>query len=261
MSASTLLLIVDAQFDFCNPAGALFVPGADQDIVRIAGLVQAASSAIDDIIVTLDTHQVLDISHPGFWTSPEGRNPDPFTAITFSDVKNGRWKPLWEEEWVLLYLERLESQGQFTHFIWPEHCVLGTAGHALEPVLATALRDRARSTGRNHLTVIKGLNPFTEHFGIFEAQVPMGGDPDTQLNRQLLAQLGEYDKILICGEARSHCVATSVRQILKYAPELIPRITLLTDCMSDVSGMGHLADPIYAEAASKGIRFGLSTEV
>ncbi len=261
MSASTLLLIVDAQFDFCNPAGTLFVPGADRDIVRIAGLVQTASSAIDDIIVTLDTHQVLDISHPGFWTSPEGRNPDPFTAITFSDVKDGRWKPLWEEEWVLLYLERLESQGQFTHFIWPEHCVLGTVGHALEPVLAKALRDRARSTGRNHLTVIKGLNPFTEHFGIFEAQVPMGGDPDTQLNRQLLAQLGEYDKILICGEARSHCVATSVSQILKYAPELTPRITLLTDCMSDVSGMGHLADPIYAEAASKGIRFGLSTDV
>lgn len=261
MSASTLLLIVDAQFDFCNPAGALFVPGADQDVLRIAGLLRAKSPAIDDVIVTLDTHQVLDISHPGFWTNAEGRNPDPFTAITFSDVKNGKWTPLWEEEWVLLYLERLESQDQFTHFIWPEHCMLGTAGNALEPVLAAALRDRARLTGRNHLTVIKGLNPFTEHFGIFEAQVPMGGDPDTQLNTQLLAQLGEYDRILVCGEARSHCVATSIRQILKYAPELIPRITLLTDCMSDVPGMGHLADPIYAEAASKGIRFGLATEV
>ncbi len=261
MSASTLLLIVDAQYDFCNPAGALFVPGADQDVLRIAGLLRTKSPAIGDVIVTLDTHQVLDISHPGFWTNAGGHNPDPFTAITFSDVKNGKWKPLWEEEWVLLYLERLESQDQFTHFIWPEHCVLGTAGNALEPVLAAALRDRARLTGRNHLTVIKGQNPFTEHFGIFEAQVPRGGDPDTQLNRQLLAQLGAYDHILVCGEARSHCVATSISQILKYAPELIPRITLLTDCMSDVSGMGHLADPIYAEAASKGIRFGLSTEV
>ncbi len=261
MSASTLLLIIDAQFDFCNPAGTLFVPGADQDVLRIAGLLETKSSAIDDVIVTLDTHQVLDISHPGFWKDAEGRNPDPFTPITLNEVRSGRWKPLWEEEWVISYLESLEKQDQFTHFIWPEHCVLGTAGNALEPVLAAALRDRARLTGRNHLTVIKGLNPFTEHFGIFEAQVPMGGDPDTQLNRQLLAQLDEYDNILVCGEARSHCVATSIRQILKYAPELIPRITLLTDCMSDVSGMGHLADPIYAEAAAKGIRSGLSGEV
>jgi len=261
MPASTLLLIIDAQFDFCNPGGALFVPGAEKDIVRIAKLIREKSSAIDDVIVTLDTHQILDISHPGFWIDAEGQNPLPLTPINFSEVKSGKWIPIWEKEWVSLYLERLESQNQFTHLIWPEHCVLGTAGHALEPVLASALHNRARLSGRNHLTVIKGLNPFTEHFGIFEAQVPMGGDPDTQLNEQLLSQLGEYDNILVCGEARSHCVATSIGQMIQYAPELIPRTTLLTDCMSDVQGMGHLADPIYKEAASKGIRFGLSTEI
>lgn len=259
MSAHTLLLIIDAQFDFCNPSGALFVPGADEDIARIVTLLENESSGIDDVIVTLDTHQVLDISHPGFWKDRNGNPPPPFTPITLKEVKNGAWRPIWEEEWVLAYLEKLEKENAFTHFIWPEHCVLGTAGHALEPALADALARRARKTGRNHLTVIKGLNPFTEHFGIFEAQVPMGGDPDTQLNTQLLAQLDEYDRILVCGEARSHCVATSIRQVIRHAPGLIPDMVLLTDCMSDVAGMGHLAGPIYAEAKSKGIRLALST--
>lgn len=261
MSAHTLLLIIDAQYDFCNPAGSLYVPGADQDVQRIIRLLKEKSSEINDVIVTLDTHQVLDISHPGFWTDAAGQHPAPFTTIKASEVKSGFWKPLWEQEWVEAYLERLENEGEFSHFIWPEHCLLGTAGNALEPVLAEALNDRARVTGRNHLTVIKGLNPFTEHFGIFQAQVPMGGDPDTQLNQQLLAQLEGYDRILICGEARSHCVATSIKQILKYGQQLLPRLVVLTDCMSDVTGLGQLADPIFEEAKAKGVTFALSTEI
>ncbi len=261
MSVRTALLAIDAQFDFCNPDGALFVPGADQDILRLVALLDRMGNRVHDIVVTLDTHQVLDISHPGFWRNGKGEMPLPFTAISFEMVKNGVWQPIWEEEWVLSYLETLERQGQFEHFIWPEHCLIGSAGNALEPVLEAALSDRARTTGRNHLTVIKGLNPFTEHFGIFEAQVPMGGDPDTQLNRQLIDYLSEYDRILVAGEARSHCVGTSIRQVLKHAPGLIPNMVLLTDCMSDITGMGHLAAPIYREAEEKGMQFALSTEI
>lgn len=261
MSAQTLLLLIDAQYDFCNPSGALFVPGADEDIARIVRLLERKSEAIHDVIVTLDTHQVLDISHPGFWSDAAGAHPAPFTSISSEQVTSGAWRPLWEPEWVTAYLQNLESQGEFSHFIWPEHCLLGTPGHALEPALSEALHVRARAIGRNHLTVIKGLNPFTEHFGVFEARVPMGGDPDTQLNRQLLSHLDEYDRILVCGEARSHCVATSVKQLLRHAPHLASRVWLLTDCMSDVAGLGHLADPIYAEAKSSGMQFALSTDV
>jgi nicotinamidase/pyrazinamidase len=261
MSASTLLLIIDAQFDFCHPEGALFVPGADQDVQRIVALLEAKGGEINDVIVTLDTHQVLDISHPGFWTDRRENHPVPFTSIRSSEVKDGKWKPLWEPEWVGAYLQKLESEGELSHYIWPEHCVLGTRGNALHDSLAECLTRRAHATGRNHLTVIKGLNPFTEHFGVFEAQVPMGGDPDTQLNQQLINHLGEYDRILICGEARSHCVATSLKQLLKYGQALLPRLVLLTDAMSDVAGLGHLADPIFEEARRRGVQFSLSTEV
>ena len=57
------------------------------------------------------------------------------------------------------------------------------------------------------------------------------------------------------GEAKSHCVANSLKQILDFAPELVPKLVVVTDCMSDVTGLGYLADPIYAEARTRSVRF------
>jgi len=255
MSPTTLLLIVDPQIDFCHPTGALFVPGADKDIQRIVGMLEAKSSEIDQIVVTLDSHQVVDIAHPGYWSDEQGNHPAPFTTISATDVINGRWIPAGEKEHAVRYLQTLEEQGEFTHVIWPEHCLIGTPGHAIAPELGKALTDRARKTGKNHITVIKGLNPDSEHFGIFEAQVPVETDPETQLNTRLLEKIGQYERILVCGEAKSHCVATSIKQLARYAPGLLPRVVLLSDCMSDVAGLGHLAHPIYEEAVSLGAQF------
>ena len=114
---------------------------------------------------------------------------------------------------------------------------------------------------RNYQTVVKGEHPLAEHFGMFRAQIPVPGSPATELNQPLLDELAQNDEIWIAGEARSHCVATSLRQLMRYAPALVPRVLLLTDCMSDVTGLGYLAEPIYAEARERGVRFTTSTEL
>jgi hypothetical protein len=36
---------------------------------------------------------------------------------------------------------------------------------------------------------------------------------------------------------------------------------IIEDCMSDVSGLGHLGEPIYTEARSQGLRFARATDV
>lgn len=35
MKSTHAFLIIDAQYDFCNPEGALFVPGAQEDMQRL----------------------------------------------------------------------------------------------------------------------------------------------------------------------------------------------------------------------------------
>jgi nicotinamidase/pyrazinamidase len=257
---STALLIIDAQYDFCHPNGTLYVPGAEKDVERIAQFIAKNGEAIGEIFVTLDTHRVLDIAHPLFWEDPNGNTVAPFTLITSEAVKAGKWRPRYHQEYVLSYLETLEKEGEFKHFIWPEHCLIGSRGAALDDTVLLALLSWTHRTGRDYQAVIKGTNPLTEHFGVFRAQVPIEGAPETQLDEKFLSNLGSFDRVVVVGEARSHCVATSVKQILLYAPGLIPKVTILTDCISDVTGWGDLADPIFDEAKQKGVEFTTSRE-
>jgi nicotinamidase/pyrazinamidase len=252
------LLLIDPQFDFCNPQGALYVPGAEEDVTRIAQLINNHGDKIDQLIITLDTHQVLDISHPGFWTDSEGILPAPFTLITAADVDNQQWIPRFNPAYVRNYLHELDNQGQYQHVIWPEHCLVGTKGAALDEAIASAALRWVHNRGQNYKAIMKGLHPFTEHFGAFRAQIPVKGAPETDLNTPLIASLMSFDKILLAGEARSHCIASSLSQLMQYAPELVAKLIVLTDCMSDVAGLGHLADPILQKALADGVQFAKS---
>ncbi|MCS7019439.1 MAG: nicotinamidase [Cytophagales bacterium] len=254
MKAQNALLIIDPQYDFCNPQGALFVPGAVEDMQRLARFITRKGNELAQIFVTIDSHPVNDISHPNFWRDSNGNPPAPFTQITFADVQAGRWIPQFEPEKAAQYLADLEAQGQFPHLIWPEHCLTHSKGSAIDDTLMEALRQWTRG-GKQYITIQKGTYPLTEHFGIFQAQIPVADRPETQLNTSLIADLMVYDNVYLAGEAKSHCVATSLKQAMDYAPELAQKMIVLTDCMSDVPGLGHLGEPIYAAAKAKGIRF------
>jgi nicotinamidase-related amidase len=260
MSHSNAFLIIDAQYDFCHPDGALFVPGAVEDMQRLSRLITGQAARIDHIVVTLDTHPVNDISHPSYWQNGQGNFPPPFTPISADDIRGGKWTPRFEPQKALAYVENLEQQGEFGHFIWPEHCLWGSRGAALDDTLLTALRTWTRR-GRDYQAVIKGTHPQTEHFGIFKAQIPIPGAPETQLNGSLIDQLAAYDRVYLAGEAKSHCVATSLKQALDFAPQLVAKLIVVEDAASDVTGLGHLGDPIYTQARRQGVQFVRTTDL
>jgi nicotinamidase-related amidase len=248
-----LLLIIDMQHDFAANGGSLYVPGAEEDVLRVAEVIVKHDKAIDHIIFTQDTHHVLDISHPGFWRNEKGESPEPFTEIKSMQVAKGEWVPIEDTGYVLNYLENLEAKGEFPHVIWPEHCLIGSVGHALVPPLVEKVADWARK-GRKYEVVQKGINPMTEHFGALSANVPIDDAPETQLNMVLVDQLHQFENIIIAGEAKSHCVANTLKQILeleKYSFNL----TVLEDCMSPVPGFEKIADPIYQKGRDAGVQF------
>ncbi|MCS6821543.1 MAG: nicotinamidase [Microscillaceae bacterium] len=254
-------LIIDPQYDFCNPNGALFVPGAEKDMERLAHFISQNIDKIDYICVTLDSHPINDISHPAFWQDKDGNFPPPFTQITSQDITEGKWTPRFEVEKATKYVQELEAQGKFLHFIWPQHCVIGSRGNAIDDTLFEALQKWAKQTGREYRAEIKGTNPLTEHFGIFMAQIPIPECPETQLNTQLIDALKQYENVFVAGEAKSHCVATSIKQAIDFAPELAQKMIIIEDCMTDVPNLGHLGEPIYTEARQKGIRFAKIQEI
>lgn len=252
MRKENLLLVIDMQNDFCLPTGALYVDGAEKDVKALNQFIVHNANQIDEIVLTQDTHSLLDISHPGFWKDKEGNIPAPFTQIVPEDVLKGNWKPIQNEVEVKQYIQNLYQQGEYPHVIWPEHCIEGTEGVAIVDELMEVINKWAVE-GRSYEIIQKGLNPLTEHFGALRANIPIDSDAKTQTNMYLVDKLKEYKQIFIAGEAKSHCVANTVKQLCEIEG-LVEKLIILEDTMSNVTGFETLADPIYARALEMGAR-------
>lgn len=260
------LLIIDPQNDFCNPGhtngtsqGSLFVPGADKDMERLGQWIVNNSKELNYIGITIDSHQPNDISHPNFWQDKDGNFPAPFSQITVADVESGKWTPRFDPQRVLKYLRDLEAQGEYPHVIWPLHCVIGSEGGAIYPPLMQAITQWTEQ-GKFYQIVVKGTYPFAEHFGAFQAQIPDPDRPETQLNQGLIKTLQTFQNVYLAGEAKTHCVANTLKQVMNEAPDLAKKFIVLEDTMSNVPGFETLADPIYAKAKQMGVRFAKTTE-
>lgn len=251
------LLIIDPQMDFCDPAGALFVAGADADMDRLARMVRRLSPKLADIHVTLDSHHFVDIAHPIFWKDGAGKHPAPFTIISVGDVETGRWTPTQPgaSKRVLAYVQALASHGRYPLCIWPPHCLIGSQGHAVVPELFAALQEwEQRFAIVDYVT--KGSNIWTEHYSAIQADVPDPADPSTQINTALIQTLMKADIVAVAGEAGSHCLANTVRDLANNFGDdsLVSKLVLLRDATSPVTGFGALQDSFVAEMTARGMQ-------
>jgi len=251
------LLIIDPQNDFCSPNGSLYVPGADEDMKRLAGLIQRLRGKLDDIHITLDSHRKVDISHPVWWKDAAGKHPAPFSVVTVADVEAGVWTTSQAGAYKrsLEYLRALAAGGRYPHVIWPEHCLIGDEGHNVFPELSAAVHDwEDRFAMADFVT--KGSNPWTEHFSAVQAEVPDPEDPTTQVNTAFVSTLEEADFVLLAGEARSHCLANTVRDVVTHFsdPKLVQKLVLLTDASSDVPSFEHFGDSFLSDLKAKGMQ-------
>lgn len=245
---ATQLLLIDPQNDFCDlPAGAgpaglaptLPVPGAHADMQRVTAWLRDQTARIDHITVTLDSHQVFDIAHPAFWQHSDGSAVAPFTAMTAAQVRSGTYTPRSAEHSAraLAYLDALEARGRYTLMVWPVHCEIGSWGHGVHAEVLAACADWQRLQQRAVYNIFKGTNPWTEHYSALEAEVPNAQAPETCLNQALLTTLLQAERLIVAGEASSHCVRSTVEHLLERAPAgFAQRVVLLTDGMSPVHG-------------------------
>ena len=278
----TTLLLVDVQKDF-HPGGSLAIPAAGGDAERIAALLREHPEKITRVVATLDSHQRLHIAHPGFWRSgASGDPPAPFTIITSQDVADGTWTPrkdirvppgtldpavfsghgsvLAEDgealdlrKYALEYTRRLEEGGRFQLCIWPEHCLIGSPGHGVVDVVFEALGEWSRATGGSVEWVPKGENLLTESYSALEAEVPVDGT--TAYRSDVQASLERSDRLVICGQALSHCVNYTARHVVERWPkDRVASVALLTDCASSVPGFEAAGEAFQKDMADAGVQ-------
>jgi nicotinamidase-related amidase len=264
MANKAHLIVIDPQNDFCDPKGALYVNGSDKDMNRLATMVGRLRDKLHDIHVTLDSHQAIHIAHPVFWKNSAGQHPNPFTIISAADVRNGTWttsKPgLYKR--ALAYVEGLEKNSRYPLCIWPPHCLIGSWGHGVWPALYEKLMDWSNQRFGSIDFVTKGSNILTEHYSAIQADVPDPSDPGTQINTGFLQTVNEADIVLLAGEAGSHCLANTGRDMVNYFPDdsFVKKLVLLTDATSPVPGFEKNQDDFIKEMVARGMKTTTTTD-
>ncbi len=253
---SNSLLIIDPQNDFASPEGSLYVPGAKEDCKRLASFVNSNLDKIDSVHITLDCHPNYHIAHPYFWVDGNGKNPAPYTIITYQDFLEKKYLPVDRslKRQVEDYLLSLENRGKYNLTIWPPHCLTATWGFCVEENVWSAVHNwELKKVGMNTDFVKKAANPLTEHYSAIQAEVPDPTDPSTRTNFVLIDKLKATDRIIVAGEALSHCVANTLRDLVVYVPAY--KITVLTDCTSCVAGFEEEGNRFIEEFQTKGMQF------
>jgi nicotinamidase-related amidase len=269
------LLLIDVQKDFCFPEGTLYVAGrsgtgAIDDSRRIAELIYKNLGVITDITTTLDTHLAYQIFFPSFWLDKADQPLTAFRTITAGEIAAGDVRPnpamakwlcggnyTWLCKQVEYYCRELERAGKYQLYLWPPHCLLGSDGHALAGIVHEARLFHAFARTAQSNVEVKGGNPLTENYSVLRPEVTSRFDGAAlgQRNTQFVHTLLTADAVVIAGQAASHCVKSTIDDLLTEIaaqdPALAQKVYLVTDCMSAVTvpdGKGGFAADFTAQA-------------
>lgn len=286
--AKTWLMLIDVQNTFCIPDFELYVGGrsgrgAVEDNVRLCEFIYRNLGNITQITATMDTHMAMQVFHAIFFVDEAGNHPGPYTDIHISELQEGKLKfnaalagqfdiaPEYGQQLVLHYAQELQKSGKYALTIWPYHAMLGGIGHALVPAVEEALFFHTVARLSQLDIVTKGDTPFTENYSVIGPEV-MTGPMDEIVGKhdqRFIQNLQDCDRLIIAGQAKSHCVAWTVSDLLDDInltdSELAKKVYLLEDCTSPVVVPGVVdhtdaADAAYERFAAAGMHLVKSTD-
>lgn len=244
-----LFIGIDVQQDFMDN-GALGVPGAHGDVERMTRFIYNNMDKISNIAVSIDTHTPHQIFHPCWWIDENGNNPAPYTPITLADLDSGKWRAVINPMASRDYVEHLEKDGKKTLCVWSYHCIQGTTGCALENQFSNMIYFHSVAKRYAFHPIVKGQDPLSEMYGIIKPEYDTKG----YINIKFLNKIEKFDKVIIGGEAKSHCVMESIKQILEHyetRPEVTKKIYILDDCMSIIPGFEDATAQAFDEFKTK----------
>jgi nicotinamidase-related amidase len=282
------LLVVDVQNTFCVPGFELFVAGrsgtgAVDDNRRLCEFMYRNLGTITQVFPSLDTHHAMQVFHAVWLVDEHGNHPAPYTLISAEDVEAGRWRVNgavaealgigedYAARHLAHYTRRLAEGGKYDLTVWPYHAMLGGIGHALVSLVEEAIFFHGVARSSRPEFQVKGDKPLTEHYSMLGPEVTEGPDGERLggRNTELIDRLLTFDAVVVAGQAKSHCMAWTIDDLLRdddvRERHLAERTYLLEDCTSPVVVPGVVdyteeADAAFERFAAAGLHVVRSTD-
>jgi nicotinamidase-related amidase len=230
------LLLVDCCVDFCHPTGSLYIPGALENTQKTTSFIYKNLEHITTIITVVDSHMPYHIFFAPWWINEFGDHPQDYTIISYKDIVNRKYIPTIDKEFSIRYVKTLEEMGKKPLCIWPAHCLMGSLGQKIMPALSEAILYHSLIRTTNPIYMEKGTTAMSEYYGIFYPEVPINNHHQVEINKKLFDILMAHDRIYIAGQAKSHCVVETLKQIASYdrknKTSLLKKNVILDDCCS-----------------------------
>ena len=233
------LVAVDVQNTFCVPGFELFVggrsgSGAVDDNRRLCAFLYRNLASITRVIPTMDTHHAMQIFHPVYLVNEARRTSRAVHAGLGRGcraggvaVQRGRGtQPRPDRR------GRAASSCSTMSGGWPPAGSSRSPSGPTTPCSAASAtpwcrrwRRRCSSTRIARASQpdfqVKGSNPLTEHYSIIGPEVTRGAHGETiaERNKVLVDHLHQYDAVIIAGQAKSHCVAWTIADLLAEVQE------------------------------------------
>ena len=119
----------------------------------------------------------------------------------------------------------------------------------------------SEQTGGSVEWVFKGQNLLTEMYSALAADVPV--NKVTAFNATLHQSLMKSNRLIVCGQAMSHCVNYTTRDIVEHCAGVgeTSKIYLLTDCASAVPGFEAAAETFQKDMKAAGVQLVTSSDL
>merc|ERR1739847_56447 len=99
-------------------------------------------------------------------------------------------------------------------------------------------------------------------YSALKAEVEVADDPTTGLNTGLVSELARHEQVICCGQAMSHCLNHSVRDLLSAWPKGRAKdIVVLEDGASAVPGFEEVAQQFLDDVKLAGVTVCKAVEV
>jgi nicotinamidase-related amidase len=282
------LLLVDVQNTFCIPGFELFVAGASghaavDDSRRLCDFIYRNLGSITQTVPSLDTHHAMQIFHAAWLVDADGNRPDPMTLVTAQDAAQKRWRvdpqvaraagvdPAYAQRHLEHYTRQLAERGKYDLTVWPYHAMLGGIGHALVSSVEEAVFFHGLARRSAPRFCVKGELALTEHYSMLGPEVTKGPDGEAigATDHALVETLLGFDAVIVAGQAKSHCLAWTIDDLLAHHSvqegQLAERTYLLEDCTSPIVVPGVVdytgeADAAFERFAAAGMHVVRSTD-